>query len=55
MDYLWNYNWQGKTEYLWEKLIPVPHCPLQIPREFLGSNPRFCVEEMAPNCLRCDM
>jgi hypothetical protein len=23
--------WQGKTEELWEKLVPVPLCPRQIP------------------------
>jgi hypothetical protein len=25
------WNWQGKTEVLGEKPVPVPLCPLQIP------------------------
>jgi hypothetical protein len=34
------WNWQGKTEVLGEKPVPVPFCPPQIPHALTpGSNP----------------
>jgi hypothetical protein len=40
--------WQGKTEELGEKPVPVPLCPPQIP---LGANPGRHVERPATNHL----
>jgi hypothetical protein len=34
------WNWQGKTEVFGGKLVPVPHCPTQIPHELTGDRTR---------------
>jgi hypothetical protein len=35
--------WQGKTEELWEKPVPVPLCPPQIPHGLTGARTRVFV------------
>jgi hypothetical protein len=46
------WNWQGKTEVLGEKLVPVSLCPPQIPYGLTpASNPGLCGERLATNRL----
>jgi hypothetical protein len=47
------WNWQGKTEVLGVKPVPVPLCPPQIPYGLTPeSNPCLHGERPATNCLR---
>jgi hypothetical protein len=47
---LMEWNWQGKTEVLEEKLVPVPLCPTQIPHGLTpGSKPGLRGERPATN------
>jgi hypothetical protein len=46
------WNWQGKTEVLWDKPVSVPLCPPQIPHGLTpGSNPGLGGERPATNRL----
>jgi hypothetical protein len=45
------WNWQGKTDVLEEKPVPVPLCPPQIPMHDPEFNPGLCGERPATNRL----
>jgi hypothetical protein len=43
--------WQGKTEELWEKPVPVPPCPPQIPHGLIRARTRTSAVRPATNDL----